>query len=73
MTTEIFAPLDGKNVRIFINVGETVEGDEPIAMIEALKNEMPISSPLDGTVKKWHVKEGKSVRTDALLAVIEKS
>lgn len=73
MATEIFAPLDGKIVRIFVDVGETVEEDEPIAMIEALKNEMPISSPLDGTIKKWHVKEGESVRTDALLAVIEKS
>lgn len=72
MTTEICAPLDGKNVRISINVGETVEGDDPIAMIEALKNEMPISSPLDVTVKKWQVKEGESLRTDALLAVIDK-
>jgi acetyl-CoA carboxylase biotin carboxyl carrier protein len=73
MATEILAPLDGKIVRIFVNVGKAVEEDEPIAMIKALKNEMPISSPIDGTVEELRVKEGESVQTDALIAVIEKS
>jgi biotin carboxyl carrier protein len=71
MATEVFAPLDGKIVRVFVEKGEEIEEDEPILTIEALKMEMPISSPVDGKINAMNVREGQTVKADELLVIID--
>jgi acetyl-CoA carboxylase biotin carboxyl carrier protein len=42
-----------------------------VAVIEAMKMEMPILAPADGTVKEIKVKKGDSVEADQVLMIIE--
>ena len=71
MSEDVLAPLSGKIVSIEIQAGTTVEEDDEILVIEAMKMETPVFAPCSGTVAKIAVKEGDSVEEDDLLAVIE--
>lgn len=71
MSETIEAPLAGKIIRLDIEVGATVEEDDEILVIEAMKMETPIYAPCDGTVKAILVKEGDEVEEDDVIAEIE--
>jgi biotin carboxyl carrier protein len=71
MATEVVAPLVGKVVKLLVNVGDKVEEDEPIIMLEALKMEMPVVAPASGTLKEFKAEVGQEVESDAVLAIIE--
>jgi acetyl-CoA carboxylase biotin carboxyl carrier protein len=71
MIQEIKAPMSGKILKIFTNVGDAVYEDDFLVMIEAMKMENPITAPVDGTVKKINVKENDKVEADEVIMVIE--
>lgn len=71
MTQKILAPLDGKVFQVMVKLGDTVEEDEEILVIEAMKMETPIFAPCDGVVKEVGVKEGDDVLENDILAVID--
>jgi len=71
MSEDVLAPLSGKIVSIEIQPGATVEEDDEILVIEAMKMETPVFAPCSGTVAKIQIKEGDSVEEDDVLAVIE--
>jgi acetyl-CoA carboxylase biotin carboxyl carrier protein len=68
---DITAPMVGKVVKVLVEAGAEVEEDEPVVMIEAMKVEMPVVAPDDGTIKSIAVKEGDTVEADQVLAVLE--
>lgn len=68
---EVTAPMVGKVVKVMVSVGDEVEEDEPIVMIEAMKVEMPVGAPDDGTVASITVKEGDTVEAEQVLATLE--
>jgi biotin carboxyl carrier protein len=61
----------GKIVDIKVKVGDQVKEDDEIAVLEAMKMEMPIVSPASGVVKEIKVSVGQTCETDMVLAVIE--
>jgi biotin carboxyl carrier protein len=63
--------MEGKVHSFLVEVGDVVEEDEPLLMLEALKMEVPVVSPVDGTVKQFCVEQGQSVESDTVLAIIE--
>jgi len=67
---EVTAPMVGKVVKVLVSVGDEVEEDEPIVMIEAMKVEMPVVAPEDGTVESIQVKEGDTVDADQVIATL---
>ena len=71
MSAEILAPLAGKIIQLNLEVGATVEEDEEIMVIEAMKMETPVFAPVGGTVKELKVDEGDEVAEDQVLAVID--
>jgi len=71
MTREILAPLDGNIFQLKVNTGDTVEEDEEILVIEAMKMETPIFAPCDGIVREVRVKEGDQVAESDVLAIID--
>jgi biotin carboxyl carrier protein len=71
MSQEITAPMVGKIVDIKVKVGDRVQEDDEIAIMEAMKMEMPIVSPAPGVVKEIRVAVGQSCEADAVIAVIE--
>lgn len=71
MSEEILAPLAGKIIQLNLEVGVTVEEDEEIMVIEAMKMETPVFAPVGGTVREILVAKGDEVAEDQVLAVID--
>ncbi len=71
MSEEILAPLAGKIITLNIKQDSTVEEDDEILILEAMKMETPIYAPCDGKIISINVKEGDEVDEDDLIAVIE--
>jgi acetyl-CoA carboxylase biotin carboxyl carrier protein len=68
---EITAPMAGKVIDIKVNIGDAVQEDDEVAIIEAMKMEMPILTYADGTVKEIKIAKGDSVEADQVLMIIE--
>jgi biotin carboxyl carrier protein len=68
---ELRAQMPGKIVKILVDQGQSVEAAQGIMVIEAMKMENELLSPVAGVVAAIEVAEGDAVETDALLAVIE--
>ena len=67
---EITAPMSGKMWKILVNVGDSVSEDDEVAVLEAMKMEIPVVSPSDGTIKEIKVKEGDAVEAEAVIMVL---
>jgi acetyl-CoA carboxylase biotin carboxyl carrier protein len=52
-------------------VGDTVEEDDEIMILESMKMEIPVLAPEDGTIKEILVQEGDSVVEDQTVAKLE--
>jgi acetyl-CoA carboxylase biotin carboxyl carrier protein len=68
---EILAPMAGKVIEVKVNVGDLVKEEDEVAVIEAMKMEMPILTYTEGTVKEVRVSKGSTVETDQILMIIE--
>ncbi len=71
MATNVEAPLAGNIWEVLVNVGDTVEEDDELVIIEALKMENPVYAPADGTVKEIKVSKGDVVEEDDVLIILE--
>ncbi len=71
MAEEIKAPLAGKIISILVNQGDTVEEDDEIMVLEAMKMETAVYAPKDGTVLEIKVKIGDTVEEDDALMTLE--
>jgi acetyl-CoA carboxylase biotin carboxyl carrier protein len=70
VSTDVKAPMVGKVLAVKVEVGQKVDEDDEIFVLEAMKMEIPIAAPATGTVKEIKVAAGQSVESDAVLAVI---
>ena len=61
----------GKILKIDKNVGDHVDEDDVVIVMEAMKMEIPIVAPVSGTVKEIKVAPGQAVEAEQALAVIE--
>ncbi len=64
---EIGAPLQGNISKILVEEGQTVEVDEPLFIMEAMKMESTITAPMLGVVKKIHLQEKTLVEQEDLV------
>ncbi len=71
MAQEVLAALAGNIWTVSVDVGDTVEEDDEVFVVEALKMEIPIYAPCDGTISEIKVKKGDKVEEDDVLAIIE--
>ena len=71
MAEKVLAPLAGRVLKLTTAVGETVEEDDELLIIEALKMEMPVYAPCDGEVIAIQAKESDDVEEDDELLTIE--
>lgn len=65
------APMVGKIFLINVEVGQAVEEDDEIIVLESMKMENPIFAPVSGTVKSINCKVGDVVNQGDVLAEIE--
>ncbi len=68
---EVKAELVGNLWKIVTEVGQAVEEDDTLMILESMKMEIPITSPITGTVKEILVKEGDVVQEGQTVAVVE--
>jgi biotin carboxyl carrier protein len=61
----------GKIVLVSVKVGDKIKEDDQVAVLEAMKMEMPVVAPVTGTVKEVCVASGQEVEAEAVIAVIE--
>jgi acetyl-CoA carboxylase biotin carboxyl carrier protein len=71
MPTEVEAQIAGKLWKIEKSVGEHVEVDDVIMIIESMKMEIPVEAPCAGTIREIRVQESQMVEEGAILALIE--
>jgi acetyl-CoA/propionyl-CoA carboxylase biotin carboxyl carrier protein len=65
------APMPATVRRVLVGVGDAVKRGEPLVILEAMKMEIPVHSPFDGTVTAVHVTAGDRVAGGALVVELE--
>ncbi|MCS7019268.1 MAG: pyruvate carboxylase [Cytophagales bacterium] len=68
---EIGAPLQGRLAKIMVNVGDAVQANTPLFVIEAMKMESTITAPHAGVVKQIFLPAGSMVeQEDAIIWIV---
>lgn len=74
MANEIVkSPLAGKISLVKVKKGDLVKKGDTICIIEALKMEVQIKTPVEGTLEEIHVVEQQKVKIGDVVAVILKN
>jgi acetyl-CoA carboxylase biotin carboxyl carrier protein len=71
MAEEVLAPLAGKVLSVAVEVGATVEEDDELLVLEAMKMETVVYAPADGTVSAIQAVVGQQVEEDDQLMTID--
>jgi biotin carboxyl carrier protein len=71
MAVEVVAPMPGTIAEILVSVGDEVQADEELIILEAMKMENPIVAPKGGKVAEIKVDEKDKVDTNQVLIVLE--
>jgi pyruvate carboxylase subunit B len=66
----IIAPMPGIVIRYQVALGQAVKEGDSIVILEAMKMESVLPTPIDGTVRELRVKPGDRVAKDGIIAVI---
>lgn len=69
-TGEVGSPLQGNLSRILVKVGDEVKAGDPLFVIEAMKMESTITSPVDGEVAAVELREKTLVETEDLVVTV---
>ena len=69
--TEVKAELVGNLWKIVTEVGQEVEEDDTLMILESMKMEIPVTAPVSGTITEIRVKEGDVVQEGQVVAILE--
>lgn len=58
---DLTSPMPGQVIKVLVSVGDKVKKGDDLIIIEAMKMESRISSPIDGIIEKIYFKEGDQV------------
>jgi len=70
---ELTAPMPGQVRAVNVSVGDAVTKGQTLIVLEAMKMEMKIQAPMDGTVGKVFVEQNETVEREQILIEIEES
>jgi biotin carboxyl carrier protein len=63
--------MPGKVIAVLVAEGDTVEKGQGLVIVEAMKMENEVRSPVGGEIKEVKVKPGDAVEGGAVLVVVE--
>jgi len=63
--------ITGKVWAIEASIGDTLEEEDTIIVLESMKMEIPVVAPSDGTLKEILVKEGDAVTEGQDVAIMD--
>ena len=64
-------PMPGKIIKVNVSEGDAVVAGQILVIIESMKMEQNIKTPVTGTVKSVHVTEGQQVDLEEALIEVE--
>jgi len=67
----IEVPITGKIISVNVKVGDQISEGDILCLLESMKMENPIMSPVGGTVAKLEVVADQTVKPGDIIAVIE--
>jgi propionyl-CoA carboxylase alpha chain len=67
----LICPMPGLLTTLHVNVGDTVEAGQPLAVVEAMKMENILRAEKSGTVKLVNAQAGDSLAVDAVILGME--
>lgn len=67
----ISVPMAGKVIAVLVNEGDQIEKGQGLVIVEAMKMENEVRSPIQAVVKEVKVKAGQAVESGELLLVVE--
>jgi len=67
------SPMPGQVLKVLVAVGETVEPNQPLVAVEAMKMQLEIKAPHAGRVRRIMAAEGAQVAAGAPLAELEEA
>ena len=65
---DIKAHITGTVWKVEVEVGDEVEEEETVIILESMKMEMPIEAPVDGTITEILVEPNESVQEGQVVA-----
>jgi acetyl-CoA carboxylase biotin carboxyl carrier protein len=68
---EVRAQMGGTVWKLLVQVGDTVQEGQDIAIIESMKMEIPINAEATGTVVEILAEEAQFVQEDEVLMIIK--
>ena len=68
--SDIVAPMGGKVIDVKVRVGDIVNENDEVVILEAMKMELPIVATASGAVKEIRCKKGDAVEAEAVLIVL---
>ena len=69
-SVEVKAGAAGKVFKLEASVGQSVKKGDAVVIIEAMKMEIPVVAPEDGTVASINVAVGDAIESGAVLATL---
>ncbi len=67
----ISVPMAGKVIAVLVNEGDQIEKGQGLVIVEAMKMENEVRSPIQAVVTEVKVKAGQAVESGELLLVVE--
>lgn len=71
MATEVAAHITGTVWEIRVNVGDQVETEQVVVVLESMKMEMPVEAPAAGRVASIQVEKGQAVEEGEVLLTLD--
>ncbi|HYT29450.1 MAG TPA: biotin/lipoyl-binding carrier protein [Actinomycetota bacterium] len=68
---EVLAEMVANVWKVVARAGDTVGEGDPLVILESMKMEIPVESPIAGTVRELRVEEGGVVQEGDVIAVVE--
>ena len=68
---EVLAEMVANVWKVVVTQGDTVAEGDPLVIHESMKMEIPVESPVAGTVTDVRVQEGGVVQEGDVIAVVE--
>lgn len=65
------SPVHGLVVKVIAKVGQSIQPNDTLLVLEAMKMESAVTAPAAGVVKELRVKAGDKVETGQVLVVLE--
>ena len=69
-SVKVTAGAAGKVFKVEASVGQAVKAGDPVIILEAMKMEIPVVAPQDGTIASIDVAEGAAVENGDTLATM---